>query len=50
MSDKILELANKQPGFLGFESAREKTRISVSYWKDLSSICNWKKNTYHLLA
>jgi heme-degrading monooxygenase HmoA len=50
MADKMLELASKQEGFLGAESAREEIGITVSYWKDLESIKKWKKNTAHLEA
>jgi heme-degrading monooxygenase HmoA len=49
MSNKMISLAQTQPGFLGMESAREEKAlgITVSYWKDLESISNWKKNTEH---
>lgn len=50
MADKMVELASKQPGFLGIESAREEVGITVSYWKDLSSIKAWKENTSHAEA
>ncbi len=50
MADKMVELATKQPGFLGVESARESVGITVSYWKDLESIKLWKQNTEHLVA
>lgn len=50
MADKMVKLASQQPGFLGFESAREEIGISVSYWKDLESIKNWKANSEHLAA
>ena len=53
MADKMEELAAQQPGYLGIESARNETTrqgITVSYWKDLESIRNWKMNTVHLLA
>lgn len=43
-------LAELQPGYLGHESARESIGITVSYWKDLESIKNWKKQSDHLLA
>lgn len=33
MSEKMLELAEQQPGFLGWESARNEIGITVSYWK-----------------
>lgn len=47
---KMIELASKQEGFLGFESARDQIGISVSYWKDLESIKKWKYNEKHTLA
>lgn len=50
MAAKMEELAKEQPGYLGFESAREELGISVSYWKDLESIRKWKANSEHLLA
>ncbi len=31
MATKMIELASKQPGFLGVESAREDIGITVSY-------------------
>jgi heme-degrading monooxygenase HmoA len=42
---RMAELAATMPGYLGAESAREEVGITVSYWKDLESIKNWK---YHL--
>jgi heme-degrading monooxygenase HmoA len=42
MAQKMLSLAAKQPGYLGVESAREDVGITVSYWRDLDSIKNWK--------
>ena len=50
MAKRMLRLAKTQPGFLGFESAREEIGISISYWKDLESIKNWKENMEHLAA
>lgn len=50
MAVKMEELAKKQPGYLGFESVREKMGISVSYWKDLERIKLWKQNAEHQLA
>jgi heme-degrading monooxygenase HmoA len=50
MADRMVELASKQPGFLGVESAREQIGITVSYWKDLQSIQKWKENSEHKLA
>jgi heme-degrading monooxygenase HmoA len=54
MATRMLELAALQPGFLGVESARESDGaglgITVSYWKDLASIAQWKANAEHLHA
>ena len=47
MSDRMVELASKQPGFLGIESAREDVGVTVSYWSDLESIKQWKANADH---
>lgn len=44
------ELAKLQSGYLGLETAREELGITVSYWKDLESIRNWKMNSEHSLA
>ena len=49
-ADRMVELAHEQPGFLGVESARNEVGVTVSYWKDLESIKNWKANTEHLAA
>jgi heme-degrading monooxygenase HmoA len=49
-AEKILALAEKQKGFLGFESAREKIGISISYWESLEDIQNWKNQLEHLMA
>ena len=50
MSTKIMELATQQEGFLGVESAREEIGITVSYWKDLGSIKQWREDVDHRLA
>ncbi|WP_316674775.1 antibiotic biosynthesis monooxygenase [uncultured Tolumonas sp.] len=49
-ADAMVALAEKQPGFLGVESARNDVGITVSYWLDLDSIKQWKSNSEHLLA
>jgi len=48
MAEEILALARAQKGFLGFESARNYIGVSVSYWEDLASIQEWKKQADHL--
>lgn len=50
MADEMVALAAEQPGFLGFETARSGLGISVSYWKDETSIAQWKQNARHRLA
>lgn len=47
MANKMNELAARQPGFLGVESAREELGITVSYWVDLDSIKAWKADLEH---
>lgn len=47
IAQRMLELVQKQPGFLGVESAREEIGITVSYWQSLEAILNWKSNFEH---
>lgn len=49
-ANRMIELVEQQPGYLGAESAREELGITVSYWSDLGSIKNWKANVEHLAA
>lgn len=50
MSALMLELAKKQKGYIGIESARSDIGITVSYWETLEDIKNWKQNSDHLIA
>jgi heme-degrading monooxygenase HmoA len=50
MAEEMVELAEKQPGYLGHESVRDGLGITVSYWESLESIRNWKMVSEHLLA
>ena len=50
MAGKMQELAKKQPGYMGFESAREEIGISISYWDSLEAIAAWKANLEHQMA
>ena len=50
MADLMVELAQKQDGFIGVESAREELGITISYWRDLESIKKWKEHTNHRVA
>lgn len=47
---QMLQLASAQPGFLGFETARQEIGISVSYWATLEAINAWKENVTHRQA
>ena len=50
MAEQMEELAKLQPGYIGIESAKSEIGITVSYWKSLEAIANWKANTDHLYA
>ncbi|MCF6348159.1 MAG: antibiotic biosynthesis monooxygenase [Flavobacteriaceae bacterium] len=53
MAHKMEELAKQQEGYLGIESARNDKAsggITVSYWKSLNAISNWKNNIEHTIA
>jgi heme-degrading monooxygenase HmoA len=52
MSERMLELAAQQPGFLGVESVRnaDGQGITVSYWRSLESIRVWGRHIEHRVA
>ena len=50
MAEEMMELARRQPGFLGVDHAREAVGITVSYWDSLKSIADWKSQARHQLA
>lgn len=50
MAKKMVDLASQQRGFLGMDSARADIGITVSYWKDLNSVSEWKRNIEHTEA
>jgi heme-degrading monooxygenase HmoA len=52
MGDKMVELAQQQPGFLGVESARDADGfgITVSYWDSLEAIRSWREDSRHKAA
>ena len=48
MAAEMQRLAALQPGYLGFESARDDgLGVTVSYWRDLESIRAWKAVEAH---
>lgn len=48
-AQRMLELVQEQPGFLGVESARgdEGLGITVSYWASEAAILAWKEHPEH---
>ena len=52
MSERMVELAVQQPGYLGAESVRNSDGfgITVSYWQDEASIVTWKRHAEHRIA
>lgn len=49
MADRMMQLASKQAGYLGAESARDAAGfgITVSYWANEQAIAQWKANMDH---
>jgi heme-degrading monooxygenase HmoA len=50
MATRMMKMAAEQPGYLGVESVREDLGITVSYWRSLEDIANWKRVADHLEA
>jgi heme-degrading monooxygenase HmoA len=48
-ADHMVELAARQPGFLGVDSVRDASGlgITVSYWQDEAAIAAWKRHLEH---
>jgi heme-degrading monooxygenase HmoA len=51
-ADRMVELAARQPGFLGVESVRgeDGLGITVSYWASLEAIAAWRAQGEHRIA
>lgn len=47
MATEMMERVRACPGFLGVESAHEKTGIIVSYWDSYDAILRWKRDARH---
>ncbi|MDG1571643.1 antibiotic biosynthesis monooxygenase [Robiginitalea sp. M366] len=47
---RMMELAARQPGYLGVEHAREEIGITISYWESLRAIAGWKAEAEHQWA
>jgi heme-degrading monooxygenase HmoA len=52
MAVRMVELAARQPGFIGVESVRGRDGfgITVSYWESAESLAAWKANVDHHAA
>ncbi|MBO9524234.1 MAG: antibiotic biosynthesis monooxygenase [Nocardioidaceae bacterium] len=52
MADRMVTLAQEQPGFLGYESTRDEDGfgITVSYWADEDAARAWKQVHEHAIA
>ena len=51
-AERMILLAQRQPGFLGVESVLgdDGIGITVSYWVDRPAIANWRQHAEHLAA
>lgn len=48
MDDAMMELAQQQDGFLGYESSSNgDSGIFISYWQNMESIEKWRRNLEH---
>ncbi len=48
MAERMVQLASRQPGFLGMETVRDKAGgITVSYWASEEAVVQWKNNLEH---
>lgn len=49
VAERMVELAQAQPGYLGVESARDASGfgITVSYWADEAAALAWRANAEH---
>ena len=50
INDMLKQKAEKIDGFLGDDNARNDYGISISYWKDLDAIQEWRQNADHQWA
>lgn len=49
---RMVELAAEQPGYLGFETARDADGlgVTVSYWREREHIAAWRAHAEHTIA
>lgn len=51
-AERMVELVREQPGFLGFESARDASGfgITVAYFESEAAIARWRDHAEHVVA
>jgi heme-degrading monooxygenase HmoA len=49
-SARMFELAARQPGYLGADTAREEAGITVAYFRDEESVRSWREMAEHRVA
>ena len=50
-ADRMFELAEEQPGFLGYDTARsDGLGITVCFWESEEAIVRWKAHAEHAAA
>lgn len=47
MATEMEALVKESPGFLGMDTARSKVGITVSYWRSLDDIAQWRNLLEH---
>lgn len=50
MAERMTKLAVSHEGFIGIESVRGATSLTVTYWTDMESIQKWRENVDHTMA
>ncbi len=51
MAERMVELARRQPGFLGVESVRDGAEaVTLSYWASREAIEAWRSHPEHQVA
>ena len=51
-NEKLFKLVENIPGYLGYESYRNENGhgVTISYWKNLDALKQWKENNLHRKA
>ncbi|NND93597.1 MAG: antibiotic biosynthesis monooxygenase [Flavobacteriales bacterium] len=49
-NELLMKKAHEYEGFLHQDAVRDGIGIAISYWRDLESIIEWRKDSDHILA